>query len=198
LRTSAVGDRRAWWTVANQVTATRALVGVSAGGLMLHERTVGVAVWLFALAMSLDWVDGWLARRLGQESSLGALLDPIVDKIVMTAAYGAIGLLGHSPAIWLLFTLGVMRDSVVTAERLRQYLTSGKPFESDRVGKTKTCVQSLGVLAIVSYKRYIDPDFSFASPIVVVIFATVVILSFVSWGRYTTARRARERRRGAA
>ena len=51
---------------------------------MASRNLIGTAV--FVAAAVTDWVDGWLARRLGQVSSFGAFLDPVADKLLVCAA----------------------------------------------------------------------------------------------------------------
>ncbi len=65
-----------------------------------------VAVVIFALMAASDWLDGWLARRLGDVSPLGAFLDPLGDKLLITAA------------VILLATAGVT-DHAAQGARLR-------------------------------------------------------------------------------
>jgi len=50
-----------------------------------HSRNL-VATILFILASITDWLDGWLARRLGQQTELGAFLDPVADKLLVCVA----------------------------------------------------------------------------------------------------------------
>ena len=50
-----------------------------------HSRNL-VATILFILASLTDWLDGWLARRLGQQTELGAFLDPVADKLLVCVA----------------------------------------------------------------------------------------------------------------
>ncbi len=183
---AAPSERRPLWTVANRVTVTRAVIGVAAGWLLFSGGDERVVVWLFAVAVALDWLDGQIARRRGQRSALGAFLDPTVDKVVMAAVYGAVAWQARSPVVWSLFVLGAVRDSVVTTERSRVYLATGTPFGADRLAKIKTCVQSLGGLTVLFYRSYVDRELSFSSPPVVALFTTVAFLSFVSWGRYAT------------
>ena len=45
-----------------------------------------LAAIIFIIAALTDWLDGWLARRLAQESAFGAFLDPVADKLIVAAA----------------------------------------------------------------------------------------------------------------
>jgi CDP-diacylglycerol--glycerol-3-phosphate 3-phosphatidyltransferase/cardiolipin synthase len=67
-----------------RIAAVPALVAC----LMLVEGEHGrwAAFWLFVAAAITDWLDGYLARRLAQQSTLGRMLDPIADKLIVGAA----------------------------------------------------------------------------------------------------------------
>lgn len=67
-----------------RIAAVPALVAC----LMLIEGEAGrwAAFWLFVVAAITDWLDGYLARRLEQQSTLGRMLDPIADKLIVGAA----------------------------------------------------------------------------------------------------------------
>ena len=54
-------------------------------GWGMHSRNV-VATVIFVLAAVTDWVDGYLARRLGQQTPFGAFLDPVADKLLVCVA----------------------------------------------------------------------------------------------------------------
>jgi CDP-diacylglycerol--glycerol-3-phosphate 3-phosphatidyltransferase len=76
--------------------------------------------WAFAafVAAALsDFLDGWLARRLGATSLWGAILDPIADKVLITAAILGLLALGPNPAIVLPSALILFREFAVSALR---------------------------------------------------------------------------------
>ena len=54
--------------------------------LLLGEENVAAATILFAVIATTDWIDGYLARRLGQVSKLGKALDPVADRLLIAAA----------------------------------------------------------------------------------------------------------------
>ncbi len=73
-------------TIPNGITVFRGIVAII-GILFLWEGNYVVAFWLLLPAISLDWLDGFLARKLHQETKLGIVLDPIVDKITIWIPY---------------------------------------------------------------------------------------------------------------
>lgn len=67
---------------------------------------------IFALAALTDWLDGYLARRLGQTSALGAFLDPVADKLMVAVVL--VFLLQQNPSPWLALPAAIIdRKSVV-------------------------------------------------------------------------------------
>jgi cardiolipin synthase len=87
-------------TVPNAVTAARlAAVPVFLWLLFGVQDRLAAAV-LLAVLGATDWVDGWLARRLGQVSTLGKVLDPVADRVLLGVAVTAIMVDGSVP-LWL-------------------------------------------------------------------------------------------------
>ena len=59
-----------------------------------------LALFVFLLAAITDWLDGYLARKRNEETTLGKLLDPIADKLLMSAAFISLVEVGAAPA-WM-------------------------------------------------------------------------------------------------
>jgi CDP-diacylglycerol--glycerol-3-phosphate 3-phosphatidyltransferase len=177
-------EKNRTFTVANGLTVFRLALSAAAGPLFFTRRLEGVALLLCAIAVVLDWVDGWVARRLAQQSMLGAFLDPAADKVAMIVVYGVMAIRAGSTVVWSLFVLLIARDVSVTARRCKDYFAAGSLVAADAVGKFKTCVESMGGLTVLGYAYYVNSDFSFSSLPTVVLFAGVGVLSYVSWVRY--------------
>lgn len=110
-------------TLPNLLTASRlVLAPLVAWRLALHD--VEGAFWLFVVAAVTDLLDGWLARLLDQRSALGALLDPIADKVMLLTTLSFLALTDLLP-MWLLW-LVLLRDGVILAGALAyRRLTGG-------------------------------------------------------------------------
>lgn len=178
------------WTAASRVTVFRTVLGGTAGCMLIFEGREPAAFMLLAAAAGLDLLDGFIARRYNQRTEFGALLDPIADKLVWSAALAAMAVRAASIIVWLLFLLGAVRDVALTAWRISVYRQTGKAPEAEISGKLKTAVQAVGVLGIVCYAACIDREFSFSTPAVTALYAVSVVLSWASWGRYLSARSA--------
>lgn len=136
----------------NRLTVGRvALVPVFVMALLLPHFPVGktLALALFVLASLTDWYDGWLARRLGHVTSFGALLDPVADKVLTTAAFICFieqaDQNGHALVqSWMVLVI-VARDFLVTGLRLVAR-EQGVVLQAERLGKHKTASQMLAII----------------------------------------------------
>ncbi|MFO7604569.1 MAG: CDP-diacylglycerol--glycerol-3-phosphate 3-phosphatidyltransferase [Gammaproteobacteria bacterium] len=106
------------------------------------------AVFFFA-AVS-DWVDGYLARKLEQQSAFGAFLDPVADKLMVATAL--VLLVGKHPgtdmAVWLAIPAAVIVGREITISALREWMATIGGNDKVRVslvGKFKTSAQMLAI-----------------------------------------------------
>jgi cardiolipin synthase (CMP-forming) len=97
-------------TAPNAVTLVRLLL-MPACAYLLATGVYGWGLVLTALVGSTDWVDGWLARRTGQVSRLGQLLDPLADRLLIASV--AIALVVRGVVPWQAAVLLVARDLVL-------------------------------------------------------------------------------------
>jgi CDP-diacylglycerol---glycerol-3-phosphate 3-phosphatidyltransferase len=105
-----------------------------------------VAALIFTIASITDWLDGYLARRRQQITLLGQLLDPIADKLLITAALVSLVQLGLAPAWMVAIIIG--RELAVTGLRgVAQ--TRGLTMPASELGKLKMASQVVAVLLLV-------------------------------------------------
>jgi CDP-diacylglycerol---glycerol-3-phosphate 3-phosphatidyltransferase len=97
-----------------------------------------VALLLFLLAGITDYADGEIARRFHMETDFGRLMDPLVDKIMMAAAFICLVPLGAIPA-WAA-TVIVSREFLITGLRLLA-ASKGRVLSAEKLGKHKTAWQ---------------------------------------------------------
>ena len=101
-----------------------------------------VALITFSVAAATDWLDGYLARKLGMVTPLGKLLDPLADKILVCAAFvyfSAQPVGGYHCPVWVTATI-IAREFLVTG--LRQIaVEAGQVLAADNLGKWKTTFQ---------------------------------------------------------
>ncbi len=136
-------------TIPNLITFARlGLVPVFVALLILREPLWALVV--FAVAMASDAIDGLLARLLHQHSKIGALLDPVADKLLVFAGVVTLTADGRLPP-WLLglivFRDGAMIVGAVVVKRKRLEI----PTRPTRIGKYATFASTcLVVLALAS------------------------------------------------
>lgn len=106
-----------------------------------YARTA--ALFLFVIAGITDYVDGEIARRCGFITDFGKLMDPLVDKIMIAAAFSSLVPLNAIPA-WAA-TIVVARDFLITGLRLMA-ATKGLVLPAERLGKHKTSWQIVTVV----------------------------------------------------
>ena len=101
------------------------------------------ALIIFLIAGLTDFVDGEVARRYGVITNFGKLMDPLVDKIMMAAAFISLVPLKAVPA-WAATTV-VARDFLITGLRLMA-TTKGRVLPAERLGKQKTSWQIITII----------------------------------------------------
>ena len=114
----------------------------------LHGRQELLAAAVFLLASITDGVDGYLARRMHQVTTLGTLLSPLADKLLVATAY--IALVRFAPALvpaWIAVLL-VGREFLVTGLR-SVTVQEGIKLQIRDIGKFKTVVQAVSVVAVL-------------------------------------------------
>ena len=113
-----------------------------------------LAMSIFAVAAITDWLDGWLARRLGLTSAFGAFLDPVADKLMVAAALILLVALGRAEA-WLAIII-IGREIAISA--LREWMAelgAGKSVAVAFAGKLKTTAQMTAIIALLLYEPLI-------------------------------------------
>ncbi|MCV2488431.1 CDP-diacylglycerol--glycerol-3-phosphate 3-phosphatidyltransferase [Geodermatophilus sp. YIM 151500] len=99
------------------------------------------AAVVFALAIATDWYDGMLARRTGQETEFGKLVDPIADKALTGTALVGLSVLGL--LAWWVTVVILVREWGVTL--LRLWVIRHGVIPASRGGKWKTVAQSVAI-----------------------------------------------------
>ncbi len=121
-----------------------------------HSITLDVAATIFIIAAATDILDGYVARKRGQVTALGRVLDPLVDKVLVCGAFilfvgpGFVNAEGHNVTevrAWMVVLI-VGRELLVTG--LRGFNESlGVSFGASVYGKVKMWMQSIAAPAIL-------------------------------------------------
>jgi len=150
------------WNVPNILTVLRIVlipvfVGIfylphnlyALGAHPTHTLNVAAAI-VFAVASFTDWLDGWWARKYNQASNFGAFLDPVADKLMVTAALIVLVEFSRVGAIVSLIIIG--REIAIGA--LREWMAAAGERGSvavAQIGKLKTAVQMLAIELLLYY-----------------------------------------------
>lgn len=110
-----------------------------------------LATFIFWFAAITDWFDGYLARKLNQQSSLGAFIDPLADKLMVNSALLLV-ITRHPDNNWLLFSALIIISREIFISSLREWMSG--MGDSDVVavsffGKAKTVAQMFALLFLI-------------------------------------------------
>ena len=170
------------WTVANVITVLRLLLIPFFFSVVLSEREHAdiLAFALFAGAALTDWLDGMIARRTGTVTTVGKIIDPLVDRLLLAAGVVGLYLIGRAP-LWLVGIL-VARDAYLLwgAYRLERH---GERMPVTRLGKLTTAVLLAGFsLLILGWPKITWGGLDYLGQPVVMF---GLVLSLVSAAHYT-------------
>ena len=117
------------------------------------------AAAVFFVATITDFLDGYIARNYGSSSTVGKFLDPLADKLVVTAALIMLSGMSRMPRIpaWIVVVL-VSREILVTG--LRAVAASeGRIIAAEELGKYKMVLQAIALQGLLIHYVYFDIDF---------------------------------------
>lgn len=132
------------WNVPNAITASRLVLALVLFALISVDGYWITAAVLFVVAAATDFLDGYIARRTGQVTVLGRILDPFVDKIIVCGSFLFLVAYPESGVCaWTAFVV-FAREMFVTS--LRTFLeTHAVDFSASWLGKLKMVVQCVAV-----------------------------------------------------
>ncbi|MGB1881478.1 MAG: CDP-diacylglycerol--glycerol-3-phosphate 3-phosphatidyltransferase [Gammaproteobacteria bacterium] len=122
-----------------------------------HAPLLAAAV--FGLAAGTDWLDGYLARRLEQTSALGAFLDPVADKLMVSTVL--VVLLQARPTVWLALPVAVIIGREIAVSALREWMSemgARRKVAVSWLGKVKTVLQMVALVFLILAHDAFFPD----------------------------------------
>ncbi len=176
-----------FWNLANLLTISRIfLVPVLVVVLLTkfpEKEIIGLSIFL--IAAITDALDGYLARKKNMKTSLGALLDPIADKLLTSAAFISLVELGMAPA-WMV-TIIIGREFAVTG--LRSIAAQrGFTMPASNLGKVKMIAQVVTIAVLIGGPRIFGMIFKKGSEygawLGVLLLWGVMFFAIISAGEY--------------
>lgn len=158
--------------IPNIITVLRILLVIPIMVLLARQEYRTVLV-LFAVAGFSDGLDGFLARRCGWRTPLGAILDPLADKFMLVGVYLMLGWGGLLP-LWLVL-LVILRDVVIVSGALAyRRLCGDLTMEPTFISKINTLLQIvLGLAVIVAAAGWPPPAWASSGMIALVALSTL-------------------------
>jgi len=158
----------------------------------LWNNEFGKALLIFFVAGISDGLDGFLARRFGWITRLGSLLDPLADKLLMTAIYFTLGLMGRLP-VWLV-ALVIGRDLIIVLGALAyRLLIKDITLHHLLISKFNTAAQILLVLLLIFHLSGFPLSMSIPPLLLEILVYLVAVTTIASGAAYVIiwSRRAR-------
>ena len=139
--------REPFWNVPNSLTMSRLVMAFAVFALIAQAYYLSALV-LFGLAGLTDALDGYFARLLGQSTTIGRQLDPLVDKVIVSGGFIYLLTVPHTGLAPWMVTVIIVRELLI--QGLRSHLEGrGEAFGARSAGKWKTLVQCLAISAIL-------------------------------------------------
>ncbi|TDG13989.1 CDP-diacylglycerol--glycerol-3-phosphate 3-phosphatidyltransferase [Seongchinamella unica] len=141
------------------------------------EHHLLVAAGVFGFAAITDWIDGYLARKLGQMTAFGAFLDPVADKLMVAVALVLLVERHGTPLFTLAACVIIGREIVISA--LREWMAELGARTSvavSYVGKVKTAFQMVAITALLAIDPATNESWLLALCYVVLYVAAVLTL----------------------
>lgn len=168
------------WTIPNQITFLR-LGFIPLFIILVYYERYDWALGVLIVAGLTDGVDGLLARRLNQKSPLGAILDPIADKLLLSSSFFILALKGKIH--WWLTILVLSRDLLLLITAAVIILVAGyRPFPPSIYGKWTTAFQIFLVFGVVLAATVQQPWLGPVNSILTMIVAALTVFSGFHYG----------------
>jgi cardiolipin synthase (CMP-forming) len=145
--------------VPNLLSTARLLAAPYVFVLLWTHQYPAALIWMFVIGLT-DGFDGYIARRFNAASKLGAYLDPVADKVLLSGAFLTLGLTGTIPT-WLVW-LVLGRDVVILlfALTILAITRTRRDFPPTKAGKLSTAFQILYILTVTAAAAaWISPVF---------------------------------------
>lgn len=149
-----------------------------------YEWARPAAAWLYGLACVTDWFDGYLARKLNQQSELGAFLDPVADKLIVVLVLILIASEANTYHWMVVLSTCVIVGREITISALREWMaTMGKrsTVAVSMMGKVKTSVQMLAIGFLLHKAPFLGMETRTTGVVLIIIAAILTVISMLQY-----------------
>ncbi len=143
-----------------------------------EEKLSVVSAAVFVVVCMTDWLDGYLARKMNQTTTLGKFLDPLADKLLITTVFIMLIPLDRVPAWVVALMLG--REMAVTGLRAMA-ASSGKVISASWLGKLKTVSQIVCLVPLMLHYSFYGVNFHAVGTLLLVVSFILTIWSGVDY-----------------
>jgi CDP-diacylglycerol---glycerol-3-phosphate 3-phosphatidyltransferase len=152
------------------------------GRQILGIRKELVAAAIFGIAALTDWLDGYVARRRQQVTTLGQMMDPLADKLLTSAAFISLVAMEVAPA-WMVAVI-IGRELAVTGLRSIAY-GRGQTIPASRLGKFKMISQVVAILLLILGRDHLGGLFALGRVALWVVLVAAVASAVDYYRRFT-------------
>ena len=185
-------DDRSPMNIPNSITILRIIIVPLLVYLLINGTFTG-ALWLLIGAGISDALDGFIARHFRMITFLGSILDPLADKILITASALTLAWIGLFP-LWLAIVI-CLRDLVIIVGATAYYMRAGKIEMAPTIpGKLNTFLQFLLIFLILGNAADFVRAASLLQPLFILVLLTVLFSGghyMVVWGRKAAVLKSR-------
>lgn len=169
-------------TIANQLTVLRLLLAPAVVICILYGR-FGLALGALVLAGLTDMMDGALARRLGENSDLGALLDPLADKVLIVSAVVTLAAPIEAVSVripaWVAILVLSRDATILFVAGAYNLAVERRNFAPSRLGKAATVINVVGILWFLVANLYqVD---SVVTPLLLASMVTLTVITSLQY-----------------
>lgn len=143
-----------------------------------------VCALIFSVAAITDWLDGYLARRWGQTSPLGAFLDPVADKLMVAIAL--VLLVQADASVLLVLPAAVIIGREITVSALREWMAeigARAKVKVSMAGKVKTALQMVSIILLILGSSFLGALIHWGAVILLYIAALLTLWSMILYLR---------------
>lgn len=160
-------------SIPNLITILRIILVAPIVWSILHQYYLAAFI-LFLCAGLSDAIDGFIAKRFGWVSHIGAIMDPLADKLLLIAAYLALAELDLVP-LWLVYII-IGRDLVILfGAALYYHFITKAEAEPTIISKINTLVQILLVLVILAANSIFNVSLDWLNSLIYTVMATTLL-----------------------